>query len=277
MELRSQPHRHPVLLLMDPVLWLSFSTEPLVSFKTSTSIPQSTEGAEKCIVLISGIIWMLPGKGLLKALRDWCESGRNQSKWAEQSQPPLALSPECSASPSSVSLGSMSGVLFTPVMLPASSGGLMWCEFLPLGWTEKFTESQKKRAGEAYKGLFVKPESYRHKQGTGPSRWLASKLPESRAHRLSGGLFLCFVPGGGSQLLPLGLLKSIPFVPHPPQRLFCWILIVCLWVGHPSFRKYLPPQHLPSLPFSFTVTRSVRWCFWIGGDEAELVIHSFKN
>ena len=163
MELRSQPQRHSVLLLMDPVLWLSSSTEPLVSFKTSTPISQSPEGAEKCIVLISGIIWMLPGKGLLKALQDWCVSGRNQSKWAEQSQPPLALSPECSASPSSVSLGSTSGVLCTPVVLPASSGGLMWCEFLPLGWTEKFTESQKKRAGEAYKGLSAKPEPHKLK------------------------------------------------------------------------------------------------------------------
>lgn len=30
----------------------------------------------------------------------------------------------------------------------------MWCEFLPLGWTEKFTESQKKRTWEAYKDSF---------------------------------------------------------------------------------------------------------------------------
>lgn len=89
MELRSQPQRHPVLLLMDPVLWPNSSTQSIFSFKTSIPISQSIEGAEKCIVLISGIIWTLPGKGLLKALQDWCVSGRNQSKWAEQSQPPF--------------------------------------------------------------------------------------------------------------------------------------------------------------------------------------------
>lgn len=88
MELRSQPQGHPLLLLMDPVLWPNSSTQSVFSFKTSIPISQSTEGAEKCIVLISGIIWTLPGKGLLKALQDWCASGRNQSKWAEQSQPP---------------------------------------------------------------------------------------------------------------------------------------------------------------------------------------------
>lgn len=278
MELRSQPQRHPVLLLMDPVLWLNSSTQSIFSFKTSIPISQSTEGAEKCIVLISGIIWTLPGKGLLKALQDWCASGRNQSKWAEQSQPPR-LFPQ-SAQPHPLLS------LLDPHLESFSHQSCyqhhqeVWCGANSCHG-DKLRNSQNLRKREQGR--------LSHKQIlwelARPDDWLQSYLRVGDPQAF-WRLISVFHSRGASQLLPLGLLKSIPFVPYPPQRLFCRILIVCWWVGHPSFRKYLPPQHLPSLPFRFTVTRSVGWfsvntsCFWIRedeADEADVVIHSFKN
>lgn len=78
----------------------------------------------------------------------------------------------------------------------------MWCEFLPPGWTEKFTESQKTRAGEAYKGLFAKPESYRRKQElwelAPPDDWLQSYLRVGPTGFLGAYFYVSFRGGGPS-------------------------------------------------------------------------------